>query len=115
MNQVTLKKTDLLKKIEENRILHLSEYQTAHKSWQQDTVAYHTHQTEYLAKHGKEDQSSKKGTEPKSYIAEYDRAIAMLKVSVDAELTISSVEFDRYYLDNWQWSTDFKSAVSAYK
>ena len=51
---------------------------------------------------------------PINQIKEYDRAIKMLEMSVDNDITLSEQEFAEYVLDDWHWKNQFTLTNSAY-
>ena len=53
-------------------------------------------------------------TEPSDHTKDYDRVIAMLEMSVDDTVTLDASDFDRYVLDNWDWSRFALSTNPAY-
>lgn len=114
MNQVKVSKFELLSKVIENRETHITEFNESHEAWVQSCKEFHIKQIESLQKHNKE-LDINKPLRPHSYANDYDRVIAMLNMSVDAEITLTSKEFEQYVMDNWAWSESFKSLASSYK
>lgn len=51
---------------------------------------------------------------PCDHTPDYDRVLAMLEMSVDDEIELTSEEFERYVQDNWRWSQQFLSNVTSY-
>lgn len=51
---------------------------------------------------------------PMDMTEEYDKAIAMLEMSVEDEIIITSQEFSNFVQDNWDWSHTFHTTNSAY-
>lgn len=43
----------------------------------------------------------------------YERAIAMLEMSVEDEIVLTAQEFDQYVLDNWSFSQMLRTSLSA--
>ena len=114
MNQVKVSKTKLLIKVTENRETHISEFNESYAAWVQSCKEFHLRQVESLQFHNKEVDISKP-PRPHSYAADYDRVIAMLNMSIDGEITLTSKEFEQYVMDSWSWSESFKSLTSSYK
>lgn len=50
---------------------------------------------------------------PESHMREYDRAIRMVEMSTENEITLDQREFDQYVMDEWSWKQEFlmKSAL----
>lgn len=52
--------------------------------------------------------------EPHDHTSDYDRVIAMLEMSVDDIVVLSSSEFEAYVLDNWNWKALAMTVNSTY-
>ena len=66
------------------------------------------------AREGRSIQRSVTLTEPSNHIKDYGRVIAMLEMSVDETVTLDAQDFDRYVMDNWDWSRFALSTNTAY-
>jgi hypothetical protein len=66
------------------------------------------------AKAGRPIRRSVSLTEPSDHTKDYDRVIAMLEMSVDDTVTLDASDFDRYVLDNWDWSRFALSTNTSY-
>ena len=51
---------------------------------------------------------------PVNQTHEYNRAIRMMEMSVDEQITLTTQEFDAYVMDRWMWKANFLLANSAY-
>jgi hypothetical protein len=51
---------------------------------------------------------------PKHHLDEYDRALAMLQMSVNAEVTLQEHEFQQLVMDEWGWKREFQAITSSY-
>ena len=51
---------------------------------------------------------------PKNYSNNYDKTIAMLEWEREEEILLKSQEFDRYVLDNWEFTESFKAVSAMY-
>lgn len=114
MDKVRIDKGDLLKKIKENREAHRKDYDEAVVGFKATAVDM---MELYLrkAKEGGEITLHIDLRRPVNKLAEYDRAIAMLMLSVDAVIELTVYEFDCYVLDNWNWKLEATLANGAYK
>lgn len=45
---------------------------------------------------------------------EYNRAIKMMEMSVESEITLAVGEFDKYVMDRWAWKQNFLARNSMY-
>lgn len=52
---------------------------------------------------------------PNSYVKEYEKAIKMIEYETREEIEISEVDFERYFLDEWNWKTSFLTNTTMYK
>jgi len=66
------------------------------------------------AKEGLRIQRSVTLTEPSNHVKDYDRVITMLEMSVDDTITLDAQAFDRYVMDNWDWSRFALATNTAY-
>lgn len=99
ISEVKIKRADLVAKLTENRTAHTKIYKDAMEGYFVDAA-------KKLADKQKDIESGKPVSSftmavPKDHTPDYDRLIAMLEMSVDDELELSSVEFNRYVLDEW--------------
>lgn len=113
MDQVKVKKADLIVIMRENLAGHQAIFDEA-------VVGYQKAAEKILEKHLAR---VKKGSLARVYIdipvpvnhtREYDRAIAMLGMSVEDEVTISQRDFASFAMDDWQWKREFIETNSAY-
>ena len=66
------------------------------------------------AKDGLPIQRSVTLTEPSNHIKDYDRVITMLEMSVEDTVTLDAQAFDRYVMDNRDWSRFALATNTAY-
>lgn len=113
MGELRFKKTDLLKKIKENRAEH-------HKIFLEASDGY---QKMLIAKLQVMHEEAKAGVlidtrillvRPTDQTKDYDRAIAMLEMSLDDEITLDQTEFSNYVMDEWSWSQQFLTSNAGY-
>lgn len=123
MRKVKVKRDDLLVKIKANRVTHIAEYKTACDGYREMALE----RIEEISQELKDRISSlKKGqvialvqvqfglAVPVSHEKDYDQVVAMLEMSVDSELEISSDEFACYVMDDWEWKEQFRNSNTAY-
>ena len=51
---------------------------------------------------------------PEDHTEDYDREILMLKMEIEAVITLTAGEFDRYVMDNWGWKASFTTSNAPY-
>ncbi len=54
-----------------------------------------------------------RATPPRSYEREYDRALAMLELSLTDPVELSEDDFSRFILDEWEWKDDFLETLAS--
>jgi len=123
MREVKVKREELLRKVKDNRALHINEYRAACEGYKEQAIA----RIDEIAAELREKIANLKAGKvidlvavrfglnaPKSYEKSYDQAIAMLEMSVDDEITLTDHEFAQYVLDDWEWQTEFKTQTMNY-
>lgn len=114
MNDVKINKTELLVKIIANRLAHETDYNEAMTAYRKKAIEKLTEMLK-SAKSGGNILINTGLTQPVNQLSSYDKAIAMLEMSVDKEIELSERDFDCYVLDNWDWKAFTLMANSAYK
>jgi hypothetical protein len=115
MQQVTVRKQDLLAKLRENRKEHHNIFLEAQKSYREAAIKLLDQQLA-LARNGSPFMLSRivKLAEPQDHTKDYDRAIAMLEMSVGDTITITAQEFANFVEDNWQWTYQWAASSLQY-
>lgn len=113
MKDVKLERKVLLAKVRANRAAHKKEYDEAMVGYREEVIKVAKAQ---LAKAMERENVDKYSwpNQPKEYLREYDRVIAMCEASVDDHITLSANDFGRYMMDDWEWSDSFKAGTSSY-
>lgn len=115
LKSIQVSKADLIAVVEANRTHHREEHQKAHAAWriQQQSALSNAHA--HLVNHGA---LPERGTillsEPKSYEAEYSKALRMLNMSVSDTIELSAQEYEELVEDNWHWQSAFKAVSATY-
>jgi len=52
---------------------------------------------------------------PMSYVKEYEKTIKMIEYETREEIEISEADFERFFLDEWNWKSSFLSNTTMYK
>jgi hypothetical protein len=113
MNEVKIKKENLLSAVRANRTTHRDEFIEAQ-------AGFRTRVIEELDRRLQDARDGKKVNlmismpEPQDHTEDYDRVIRMLEMSVDEEVKLSASEFDQYVMDNWQWARAAKLVNASY-
>lgn len=113
MQTVKVKKHELLTALKTNKENHL-------KIFTEAQIGYRTRVIEeldaLLAKARRGDRIPAYWTlpSPVNQTPEYERAILMLEMSVDDEVTLTAQEFQCYVMDRWAWRQKFLEDNSTY-
>lgn len=102
MKTVKIQTQALLKKVRENRVKHLTEFEEAMAGYREEVVR-ELNENLSKATTGEDVPHFLSLTQPTSYCHDYDRVIAMLEMSTETAVELDSREFDRYVMDNWEW------------
>lgn len=102
MNNVKIKRSMLLAKVLENRAQHRELFQEASENYRKKYIKL---LTGFLAKAkaGKKIERKIDLPEPMDHTPGYDRAITMLKMSVEDVIEITEERFQELVLDQWEW------------
>jgi len=66
-----------------------------------------------LAREGKHPRPFSHST-PRHYLPQYDRALGMLKLTDDAQISLSAYDYARFVEDDWDWKDEFAKSASFY-
>ena len=113
MNQVKVKRADLLARVRTNRDAHRTLFLKAQEGYRKLVIE----ELDRMLKDAKDGLSIRRSvtlTEPSNHIKDYDRVITMLEMSVDDTVTLDAHDFDRYVMDNWDWSRFALATNTAY-
>lgn len=102
MHSVKVKTAELLAKLEANRAEHKGLFEQAQAKYR-DRVIEELDAMLAAAKKGDSLRTQVRLVAPEDHTADYDRVIAMLEMSVDAEVTLDAASFQQYVLNQWAW------------
>lgn len=114
MDNVTVEKSILIQELEKNYTAHKQEHQEAYEAWRTAKLIELKNWREALS-HSEEIPEHSTLMRPVSYAKEYERAIKMVKMSVDEQIYLTQRDFSRYIMDEWEWVDTFNSVNSFYK
>lgn len=116
MNSVKIDRITLLKIVRDNRDKHIKDHMTAIKAWLTDVEETAKENLELAKTHDANKIAKMKSTplKPESYVDTYDRAIRMLELSVDLEITLTSTDFNQIVMDEWSWKQSFALSNAKY-
>lgn len=113
MKTVKVRQQALLGKLRENLRKHEQDYREAMEGYQAEAVRQCQHQLEAF-RANQHHQMQWSLLIPVSHEEDYKKVIAMLEMSVDETIDLSSSEFDAYVRDCWQWKGGFEMSKSLY-
>ena len=113
MQNVKVRKSDLMTVVESNRLKHIAEFDSAKKIFIEDAIAKLQDMLTTAQKNGRIIQNLGL-TEPISYVQEYDTAIKMLQMSTEDVIELTQQEFQQYVEDQWSWKRNFVASTSIY-
>jgi hypothetical protein len=113
MNTVKVRREELLTKVRSNRDAHRELFLKAQEGYRK-LVIEELDKMLADARDRRPIQRSVTLTEPSNHIKDYDRVVTMLEMSVDETITLDAHDFDRYVMDNWDWSRFALSTNTAY-
>ena len=113
MEDVKVKKEEILKVLRQNRIEHKSIFVEAVDGYKKQALqTLEQHVADIKA--GKVQRVSVQLPVPEEHTKDYDRAIKMLEMSVDKEIMMSEHSFREFIMDDWSWKRQFLAANSTY-
>jgi dsDNA-specific endonuclease/ATPase MutS2 len=109
-------KTTVLKTLKENKENHVKEYNEAVEGWVEKAKQKVQNILDQLnSNKAKETKIEVHLPKPVSFEKEYTKAISMLEFEVRDEIEISKHDFDRFFLDEWEWKDNFLTNTTFYK
>lgn len=116
MEQIEVEKSVVLKVLKDNKEAHKKEFEEAMSGW---IIRAKAKVQEILDTLNSEKASETKIElylpKPISYEKEYEKAIKMLEYEIRDNISISSSDFNKYFLDEWAWKENFLSNTELYK
>lgn len=103
MKTVKVNVEELLKTVKKNRDAHRELFLKAQEGYR-EMVIEELDRMLSDARTGKPLRVSIKAPQPEDHTDDYDRVLKMLIMSVDEEIELDVLEFDRYVMDNWEWA-----------
>lgn len=113
LDSVKVDRGKLLSTLQENRAKHVEEYETA-------VAQYRVEAEKALRKRAlaiRDGETLKTGIdlpEPRSFEADYDRAIAMVDWSTEETIELDEQNFRAFVLDEWHWRGQFVGTTTIY-
>jgi hypothetical protein len=113
VNDIKVRKTELLDVLRENRAKHRAIFEEAQTGYRTAVIAELDSMLED-ARNGKKIRRAVTLIEPMDQTADYDRVIRMMEMSVDEVIQLAEHEFSAYILDQWAWRQKFNHSNRGY-
>lgn len=113
MENIKVKKEELVTILRDNRAKHRSEFEKALKNYRTSVIGI----LEDKLKDARDNKRVKHRIEleqPMDQTKDYDRALKMLEMSVDGVVELSEVNFAQYVQDDWSWKQQFSHLNSSF-
>lgn len=113
MKDITVKKDELLKILQENRANHVEIFNEA-------VEGYKAEAEKILSDHLDRVRSGKMTTVyvslpvPENHTKDYDRIIKMVEMHQDHEFILSERDVQSYVMDDWDWTKQFLTSSARY-
>lgn len=111
--ETTVKREDLLIVVRSNREKHQKTFEEAWEGYKKAIIKELETALED-AKKGVRIYRQTTLVQPISQLQEYDRAIKMLEMNTQAEITLEEHEFNQFVMDKWNWSKQFAMSNKSY-
>lgn len=116
MEMIKVKKETVLEVLKKNLDSHKRDYEEALLGWiEKCKVDLQKILDEFNSDKARETRIEIHLPKPISYAKEYQKAIKMVEYEVRDEVEISSHDFEKFFLDEWDWKNSFLSSTSFYK
>lgn len=113
MNTVTVRKSELLAKLRENREQHREVFLKAQDGYKLYMIK-ELEQRLDEARRGVQIDHYIRLEIPQDHTEDYDRVIMMAEMSVDDVIELNSRDFAQYVMDQWGWKQEFTATAGTY-
>jgi len=110
---ITVKKTELISKIKENKTNHIQEYDKAVIAFK-ERVTRQLEESRLALESGDYSKVNFRLTVPENKSDEYDKLVKMFEWEIKEEVELSQAEFNEYVLDETPFALQAKISNSAY-
>lgn len=115
MNTIPVKREELLTKLEENKIKHNADFETALAQWVEECTGALQAAAEKANSTGViEEKPLSELPKPKRFESEYDNAIERVKWFQGETVELDDRQFAAWVQDNWDWSHGFVANSTQY-
>ncbi|MHB8098029.1 MAG: hypothetical protein ACYDD5_00380 [Sulfuricurvum sp.] len=112
--KVKVNKNDLISKLEENREIHITEFNELKVDYMEAFTKQLKEMTKSVKNGNFNTTTDFTMVKPTSYLKTYDEVIGMLKMSIEDTFEITQDEYRQYVLNDWNWSRSFAITKASY-
>lgn len=113
MKTVRLNKPNLIEVLTKNRASHRALFEKAFDGYRNECIRILNQNLDSLKKNSRHVVFFTESP-PEDHTEDYDRVLAMLAMSVDDTVELTSSEFSQYVQDDWSWKTTWEASNSKY-
>jgi hypothetical protein len=113
MNDVRMDKTVLISIIKLNKDKHVKEYNEAVIGYR-ESVAKELQTKLDICKSGGNFSMGSSLDKPQCFENEYNVVLRKLELSLDVTIELNDTQFKNFVLDEWSWTSSFKSTSAIY-
>jgi len=113
MKAIKVNKVDLIQILEKNRKEHRAIFEEALEGYKKAIIA-ELERRLVRAKKGKIIDHIINVQQPTDQTKDYDRALGMLKMSLENEVELTEQDYRSYVLDDWNWKSQFLASNAFY-
>ena len=113
MQAITVDKSELLAKLEENRTKHRTVFEAALAGYRQEALERLEYRVTQL-ENGKLPALNIGLMAPEDHTRDYDRIIRMVQMHTGDAFTLSEADFSAYVMDDWSWKRQWVISNSGY-
>lgn len=108
MENIQVNKAELLEKIKQNRADHRAIFEEALDGFRAQAIEVLNRALDNVKAGNRQDISISRLV-PRDHTGDYDRAIAMIEMSLGETIVLSEDDFAQYVMDDWGWQRSFLS------
>jgi len=114
MKTINVNRKKLMDVVRGNLAAHIKEYTDMMEEYKKELIP----QLQTLVVDAQNSTKNFKKTiylkEPQNHEKAYSKILSMLSMSVDEVIILDSREYDKYVMNEWEWSHEFAQAKTAY-
>jgi len=113
MEDIRVSKDELMQRLDVNRACHRAAFEEAISGFREEVIRV-LDITIDDAKAGRDVKANFSFVKPEDHSADYDRALEMLRMSLDDEIVLAEDDFQCFVMDDWGWKGKFVADYANY-